>query len=197
MEEWKDVLGYEGLYQVSSYGRVRNRHGKEMSQFYDKDGYKVVVLNHNYKRKYRKVHRLVGIAFIDNPNNYPSINHKDENKNNNNVENLEWCTISYNNNYGERNKAISDKQKGKPRYYAKGENNYFWGKHFTAGKSPSARSVAKLDQEGNILKIYDCIVSAANDVKCNRSFITMVCQGKRKTAKGYKWKYTDDLKKLD
>ena len=89
MEKWKDVIGYEEIYQVSSYGRVRKKNGKELSRRKDKDGYLIVTLFKDGDRADYKVHRLVGMAFIDNPNNYPIINHKDEIRSNNHVENLE------------------------------------------------------------------------------------------------------------
>ena len=111
MEEiWKDIQGYEGLYRVSNLGRVKSFHkAKEhiLSPGKDKDGYFQVQLYKNGINKMRKVHRLVAQAFISNPNNLPQINHKDENKQNNNVDNLEWCTNEYNHNYGTRNERAA------------------------------------------------------------------------------------------
>ncbi len=107
-EIWKDIKGYEGLYQVSNLGRVKSlnyKHtGKSKIRKTSKDryGYDQIILNKNSKSKSYKIHRLVAQAFIPNHNNYPSINHKDENKSNNYVENLEWCTVAYNNSYGSR-----------------------------------------------------------------------------------------------
>lgn len=103
-EEWKPIAGYEGLYEVSNLGRVRslkrnNTLGKTLKPLTDRDGYYQITLSKNNVRVTKKVHRLVAIAFIENPNNYPVINHKDENKQNNCVENLEWCTVKYNTNY--------------------------------------------------------------------------------------------------
>ena len=120
MEEWKNVIGYEGLYEVSSYGRVRslNRYveysngriclhkGKVLSPAKNRYGYLVVVLSCNEKRKTITVHRLVAQAFIPNPDDLLEVNHKDEDKTNNNVTNLEWCTAKYNSNYGNRTKNI-------------------------------------------------------------------------------------------
>jgi hypothetical protein len=120
-EIWRDIPNYEGLYQVSNLGRVKvldrdvnsgiknninvKRKGKILKQ-YVKNGYLQVTLTVNNKRKYINVHRLVAQAFIPNPNNLPQVNHKDENKQNNYVENLEWCSAKYNCNYGSRNKRI-------------------------------------------------------------------------------------------
>lgn len=112
-EEWRDVPGYEGIYQVSNCGRVksctRTRKGKGNSivlvpEKYlklrtDKDGYKEAALSLNGKIKYYRVHRLVAMAFIPNPLNLPVINHKDENPANNFAGNLEWCDNRYNTNY--------------------------------------------------------------------------------------------------
>lgn len=109
MEEiWKDVAGWEGIYQVSSFGRIRRlttRGGRPLpeprilKEKCDGNGYLMVCLS-NKVHKYVHVHHLVAVAFISNPSNLPCINHKDENKKNNRVENLEWCTHQYNNVYG-------------------------------------------------------------------------------------------------
>ena len=107
---WKDIKGYEGIYQVDEYGNVkslqRTRTGKAggvvpvpermLKQRTDKDGYKEVALSKDGLIKFYRVHRLVAEAFLSNPNNYPVINHKDEDPANNYVENLEWCTLQYN-----------------------------------------------------------------------------------------------------
>lgn len=100
-EQWKNISGYEDLYQVSNYGRVRKTNGKNnyLTPYCRSDGYEQVVLCKNSKTKTIRIHRLVAQAFIPNPSNLPEINHKDENKLNNNVDNLEWCDSSYNKNY--------------------------------------------------------------------------------------------------
>ena len=92
MEEWRDIKGYEGAYQVSSYGRIRsfkNNKVKVLKAQYHYKGYLFVTLLKNGISKKYKVHRLVAQAFIPNPNNYPQVNHKDEVKDNNVVENLD------------------------------------------------------------------------------------------------------------
>lgn len=106
-EVWKDCKGYEGLYQVSNYGRVWNvKTQRYLGGTVNNHGYKIITVTaKNGKRKKESVHRLVALAFIDNPENLPFVNHKDENKTNNNVENLEWCSAEYNINYS-RGKAI-------------------------------------------------------------------------------------------
>lgn len=114
---WKDIPGYEGLYKVSNTGKifsvVTNR---ELSVIQKKDGYTCISLcdkDHN-KKQYR-VHQLVAKAFIPNPNNLPMINHKNEIKNDNRVENLEWVTAQQNSSYGTRPERISEKLKGVPK----------------------------------------------------------------------------------
>ena len=109
-EIWKDIEGYEGLYQVSNTGKVKSFRGNKEKIL------KATVMPHNYRRvqlskdgKNRGffVHRLVAKAFIPNPDNLPIINHKDEDPSNNNMENLEWCTYKYNSNYGTSKQRIS------------------------------------------------------------------------------------------
>ena len=109
-EIWRPVVGYEGLYEVSNIGRVRSldrfyyrlHKGKVLSPTKDRYGYLTVTLNCNGKSKTIKIHRLVAQAFLPNPDNLPQVNHKDEDKTNNNVDNLEWCTAKYNVNFGTR-----------------------------------------------------------------------------------------------
>ena len=110
MEEWKDVRGFKGLYEVSNLGRVRDKNG--LLKEYNTDGYIRVCLKKtlNGKRISRciGVHRLVAQAFIPNPHRYKEVNHKDENKSNNCVDNLEWCTRKYNVNYGTRTQRAAE-----------------------------------------------------------------------------------------
>lgn len=126
-EIWKDIKGYEGLYQVSNLGRIRStdkivKRGKNGDYFRkgiilkpqkSKNGYLVCKLSKNGICPSKNIHRLVAEAFIDNPNNYPCINHKDENKQNNIVDNLEYCSYEYNNNYGTKKERIKEKLTGR------------------------------------------------------------------------------------
>ncbi len=100
-EIWKDVVGYEGLYKVSNKGRLYSiKRKRKMNPTISKNGYKRVKLYINGKFKTVFVHRIVAKAFLNNPENYPVVNHLDENKLNNNVENLQWCTQKQNVNHG-------------------------------------------------------------------------------------------------
>ena len=103
MEEWRAVPGYEGLYEVSNTGNIKSLiKNKIIKYFINKKGYRLVSLSKNGIIKKFSVHRLVAQAFIPNPDNLPQVNHKDEDKTNNNVDNLEWCDAKYNTNYGHR-----------------------------------------------------------------------------------------------
>lgn len=102
-EEWKDLKGYEGLYKVSSLGRVYSVYKKDYKQPYlDKDGYLMIGLSKEGKHKNLRLHRIIAETFIPNPQQLPCVNHIDENKLNNNIKNLEWCTPAYNNSFGTR-----------------------------------------------------------------------------------------------
>lgn len=127
-EIWKDAVGYEGLYEVSNLGRIKSlidNHGnsreKIVKPIKNTHGYFTVNLSKDKKQRSVRLHRLIALTFIENPNNFPYINHKDENKTNNRVENLEWCTPKYNVNYGTCREKISNSQKG--------EKGYWYGKH--------------------------------------------------------------------
>ena len=127
-EIWKPIEGFEGLYEVSNTGKVRGVDrivksrwgtdkvwkGKELAHSIKYDGYHKVTLMKDGISYYFSIHRLVANAFIPNPNNLPCVNHKDENPANNNVDNLEWCDVKYNSNYGNRNEKLSKSQTNHP-----------------------------------------------------------------------------------
>ena len=160
-EIWKEIEGYEGLYQVSNLGRVKSldryvlRNGNSLfvkgivlSQLNNR-GYLAVRLCNSGKYKNYLVHRLVANAFIHNDNNYYEINHIDENKHNNHVDNLEWCDRKYNVNYGSRADKFSNSIKGK----LAGKNNPRYGKKGTmAGKhlTPEQRNKISVKSFGRI-----------------------------------------------
>ena len=119
-EVWKDISNYNGIYKINNFGEIRRystycKYDNRIPEYHnikahiDKSGYYRVILSKNNKSKNYLVHRLVAQTFISNPNNLPQVNHKDENKMNNNVDNLEWCTRSYNCQYGTRTKRIAEK----------------------------------------------------------------------------------------
>jgi len=116
-EIWRDIKGFEGLYQISIIGRVRSldrvdsrgnyRKGKALADVVSGNGYHQVNLWRDGKVEIKLTHRLMAKTFIPNPDNLPQVNHRDEDKGNNRVENLEWCTASYNTNYGTRNERAA------------------------------------------------------------------------------------------
>lgn len=173
MEIWRDILGYEGLYQVSNEGRVRSLNYNKTKQikiikpFISRCGYLIVLFSMNGKRKHFQVHRLVAEAFIPNPNNYPQVNHKDENPENNRVENLEWCDCFYNINYGKRTEKARKKLLNHPQ---KSKQIY----QYTIG--------------GELVAIWP------SSKECGRngffqSAVNRCCNGKIKTHKGYRWSF--------
>lgn len=107
----KEINGYEGRYWVTAAGNIINSDGRVMRPYDNGYGYLVVELRNGGKRKHERVHRLVAKAFIPNTNNLPEVNHKDENKHNNAVDNLEWCNSQYNKRYGSGRKTRSEGMK--------------------------------------------------------------------------------------
>lgn len=109
-EIWKDIPGYEGLYQVNQWGDIFSLYtNKKLKWSLHKDGYKQYNLHKNKKAYIMMAHRAVALAFIPNPNNLPLVNHKDENKLNCYIDNLEWCDHIYNNIYNGKNEKIKEK----------------------------------------------------------------------------------------
>ena len=191
MEEiWKDIEGYEGKYQASNLGNVRSLNYRKtgelklLKQSADKKGYKRVRLYKNGKGKTHRVHRLVAIAFLPNPNNYKEVNHKDECKSNNNMNNLEWCTREYNINYGTAMKRSSENHKGEkhPNYGKKGKDN------------PTSKPILMYDKEGNFIRRFDCIRDAKEYFGKARNFgsINNCLSGRSKTAYGYVFRYAEE-----
>jgi hypothetical protein len=139
-EIWKDVVEYEGFYQVSNLGQVKglerksNKVGnttrtikeKILTPVISKEGYAYVSLCIKGIIKRKRIHRLVAQAFIPNPNNYPEVNHKDENRLNNDVSNLEWCSNYYNQNYGlHQERCRKSKEKSEFRYITGGYSGWY------------------------------------------------------------------------
>ena len=179
IEEWRtaiyDGILYEGLYKVSNLGRILSLNYKNtgkaelMTPVERKDGYSVVGLWKNRKSKTCLVHRLVAQTFLPNPDNLPEINHIDENKENNRVENLEWCTSEYNNNYGTRNERAA--------------------KANTNGKC--SKKVLQFTLDGIFIREWPSTNECGRN-GFNQTKVSACCRGERKTHKGYIWKYKID-----
>lgn len=184
-EIWKDIPDYEGIYQVSNLGRVksleRNVNIKSSSKklFPVKEKilsqskntpYCFVTLQKDKKGFRCSVHRLVAKTFIPNPQNLPFINHKDENKRNNNVENLEWCTQKYNANYGTSRERLS-RQASIP--------------------------IAKFSLSGDFIEKYQSALEAENLTGIRRTNICKCCKGERHSAGGYLWSYLNSEPKTE
>lgn len=176
IEEFKPILNYEGLYEVSNFGRIKSctREVKSGSGFRvmqehfitqkdDGNGYLIVNLWKDNKLKHYKVHRLVASAFISNPNGLRDVNHKDENKYNNNVENLEWTSHKANINYGTHNeRSVNSRSKAVGQY-------------------------DKITKE--LLATYKNAYIAEEITGINESSISKCCRNIRKYAGGYSWKF--------
>lgn len=186
-EDWVPIRGYEGLYDISNKGRVRSLDrtvkcqggdyhvtGRILKLHKKPSGYMFVTLAKNGRAKRYYLHRLIAEAFIPNPLRLKQINHKDENKTNNALSNLEWCTASYNINYGKRSaKVIETKNKN--------------------ASIGAERPVLKFDKSGKFIKEYQSIKIAAERNGVYRSNIYKCCSGKYSQTGGYKWKFKDQL----
>lgn len=162
-EIWKDIEGYEGLYQINNFGSVKSLIRNIILKTNQFSEYDFVVLYKNGKGKIKKIHRLVAENFIDNPRNLECVNHKDENKRNNNYKNLEWCDKKYNCNYGNRNEKMS--------------------------KTKSKYKIMQKDKNGKIIKIWENMKKLENDTFYKKENIRKCCQNRYKQAYGYKWQY--------
>ena len=183
----KDIPGYEGRYSASADGRIYSHKTKRwLKPNISRNGYESVELFNKGMRKRMLIHRLIAIAFIPNPENKEQVNHRDENKRNNSIENLEWSTRKENMNYGTRTLRqinstdyTSEKRKNIAR-----EN----------GKA-AAKPVLQISRTGEIINRFDSIVEAQRALCVKRSHIVECCRGKRKSSNGYLWRYerSEDL----
>ncbi len=177
-EIWKDIKGFENSYQISNTGKVKSLERKVPSKVKNTfqtirekirktntttAGYEYVVLSKDNTHKTLLIHRLVAEHFLDNPNNLQCVNHKDENKTNNNIENLEWCSYKYNNTY----KSIN---------LRKSKNNII-------------RKIIQYDLDMNELRRWNSIKEAANEYNIKSSNIIKCCKGERNHCCGFKWRY--------
>lgn len=195
MEEiWKDIKGFEGLYQVSNLGRVRSlgfdkyHKGIVLKPAFDgKKNYLFVVLRNKGVKKLINVHRLVAIAFIPNPNNLPCVNHKDENKTNNKADNLEWCTVKYNSNYGNSKTRMIESRKSNPNY----RQSLTQGQ-ITRNKlrcTGSEKPVLQFSLQGDFIREWKSLTTVERECGISRAGITRCCNGVYKQCKGYLWKF--------
>lgn len=185
-EEWKTIDGFPN-YEVSNFGNVRSkdrtvlRKGNPATikgmvlKSRDVKGYMRVVLYNGSRVNHRAyyVHRLVAEAFVPNPNNLPCINHKDEDKKNNNADNLEWCTYKYNSNYGtaiERRVQHQD-----------------WDSIAMKKASP----IQQIDKSGNVVGTWESMIECERQTGFKCATISRCCSGKLKTYKGYIWRKSE------
>lgn len=182
-EEWRDIKGYKGIYQVSNLGRVKGLYRqvntwnayktlqeKILKTYISYNGYLKVVL----QGKTKLVHRLVAEAFIPNPENKPQVNHKNEIKQDNRVENLEWMTAKENVNYGTGLQRRADTQR-------------------RLGNQINNKGTSKKIVCVEIKKTFESIKDAVRQgFGKDSSTITKCCKGKKQTHNGYHWRYTDE-----
>lgn len=178
-EEWRDVVGWEGYYQVSNLGRVRSldrkavnsagvmhhTKGKILSSSKVGHSYNKTIFSANGRKETPRICRLVATAFIPNPDNLPQVNHKDENTGNDCADNLEWCDSKYNMNYGTATKRRGLKTR---------------------------KSVNQYSLDGTFIHCWDSIKDAEKHTGVYHSHISACCKGKLKTSGGFKWEYADN-----
>ena len=178
MEFWKDIKGYEGIYQVSNLGKIKSLYRIDNSghKVYEKvlktkkrGLYVAVDLHKEGGVKTFSIHRLVADAFISNPNNLPVVNHIDEDKDNNKAENLEWCTVLYNNTYGTRMNKLDD-SKNIPVYGFK-------------------------DKPYKRIIWFKSVATAAKFVQGDQSGVSHVLTKRYKTHMGWRFEYADKIEK--
>ena len=172
-ETWKDVDGYNGKYQISDLGRVRSyaqdrKNGKIKTGSFTHKGYlSYAMYDDEGNKKFHPVHRLVASAFLDNPNDCDQVNHKDEDKTNNRVDNLEWCDTEYNVNYGTRNRRAAEANLCCP---------------------ATSKKVYSVDRDGNT-RHYDSIGEAERATGSSHCNIVRALKGRRKTCGNLSWHY--------
>lgn len=214
-EIWKDVLGYEGYYQVSSLGRVRSlprwvkatfgsmqyRPGKVLKNKRSR-GYNAVCLTKDNMGKYVRVGRLVAQTFLPNPDNLPQVNHKDCNCKNDRLDNLEWCDAKYNCNYADHNKKVSEAAKRRfqdPEQYRlllervrrNGQDPEWKRKQREAQLNNSnSKAIDMLDMDGNYIRSFPSLAEAFRQIGIHSQNIGQCCLGRKQSAGGYKWRFS-------
>ena len=166
VETFVKIEGFE-KYEVSNLGKVRNiKSGKVLKPQLNRNGYLMHLLYENNKQKHLYLHRIIAIAFIDNPEEKPCVNHIDENKLNNDLSNLEWCTVKENNIHGTRTKRVAEK---------------------------CFKKVIQLDLNDNVLNGFESMTQAEQETGASVSHISSCCNGKRKSAGGFKWRKNERI----
>lgn len=183
-EKWKDLIGYEGLYIISNYGRIislprSTTHGKLLIPQISKYGYYMQMLYKNGKAKLCRVNRLVALTFIDNPFNEPYVNHIDGNKLNNKVDNLEWCNQSHN--QKEAWRLGLQKPSKKQRKIAS-----------DFAKTKRIR-ISQYDKSNNFIANFQSLTDASIKLNIPISCISRVCKGKRKYTHNFAFCYVESL----
>ena len=172
IKKWNDIPEYEGIYQVSNFGEVKNvKHGRILRQCRHRLGYMSVMLYKSGTPKRMMIHRLVALAFLENPDGLEFVNHKDENKANNHVDNLEWCSREYNAQYGTSGQRIANKRR--------------------TSQTNHSRKVIQQDEFGNVLKVWNSIADASRNTKTARTSIFECCNGIHRTSNGFKWAHAE------
>lgn len=180
--KWKDIVGYENEYQINQFGEIRTLKDSPKLKKYDvlkpqiskRNGYVYQMLYKNGKEKLLRVHRLVAMAFLPNPNNLPQVNHKDGNKQNNSVDNLEWCEQSDNMKHAYKNglQIPSENQR----------------KAIINTNKLKQKKVCQI-KDGEVINTFSGISEASRQTKISISCISRCCNLKRKSTNGYEWRF--------
>lgn len=185
---WKDVVGFEELYEVSCQGKIRNKNnGRLLNGWTIKKGYIQVALRKNKKSYFMLVHRIVAEAFIPNPDRKEFVDHINTITSDNRVENLRWCNYTENNNNPTTRRKNSIAKTGK--------NNPLYGKThkketiLKMRNSAKNISVVQISKSGTTLNVWNSMCEAERETGIPQGNITKCCQRKRNTAGGYIWEY--------
>ena len=169
-EKWKNInyLKFSHLYDCSTYGRIRRTKTGKIIKSSVRNGYPCITLSNGNKITI-SVHRIIALTFLDNPNNYPVVNHKNGNRTDNNVSNLEWCSYKENTSHALNTKIYK----------------------------PSTKKVSKYSYDNILIETFDSIKKAEEKTGVGNRLISQVCRGQKPTAHGYIWKYVDGFEKIE
>ena len=167
IEVWQDIDGYENKYQISNYGRIRSvKKNIILKPMLATNGYLIICLWKDGKQKKHLIHRLVAKHFVDNPCNYPEVNHKDEDKTNNRIDNLEWCNHLYNMNYGEVKEKISNAKINNPNI---------------------SKVVYQYSKDGSLIQMWESAEEIERKLGYCARDIRLCCQTQKGSAYGFIW----------